>query len=246
MLFLLAISAAFASFDDDLCAGLDGNRLERCETKRRGRVDNLRASTVAFLPSQLHDSLTGMDRENPFDSDRFYLGTVETGIDEVDNVLTEVVRVQAAVRMARYVGALYAEGEVDMARQYATPTLQALISLKDTRANLLEDISGLRTVKPRDLIKGDNPRDPQALLEAGKSITQIARVTAQTTRAFADLPGAIAALRPIIKDGDLDLDLSVGALSNVSVIGDNLDRINQARDIVQEQRERRSERRAEQ
>ena len=203
---LLLQPAALADDDDvqdmtDLCAGLTDKKLERCETQRREKVAKLREKTTPFQPSLIHADLGALDANNPFDTDRFYLGTVSTSVPQFDAVINEVIRVQATVKLTRYLGELYAAGETEKAAQYAGPTLIALIELKDTKENIMARLQELQGVDPKSLLSPEALKNPSELLKAGQATLQLGRITAQVPTIFADVPGAIASLKPIIGDG---------------------------------------------
>lgn len=209
---LLAMPGAWADAGaEDLCTGLEGKKLERCEEQRRERLAKMRERTTPFPPSLIHADLSDLDASNPFDQDRFYLGTVSTGIAEFDAVINEVVRVQAAVKMARYLGELYDAGEAEKAERYAAPTLEALIALKDTKENIMARIQALQGVDPKTLLSPEALKNPAELLQAGQAVAQLGRVAAQVPGIFADIPGAIQSLKPLLKDGAFEVLVGQGA-----------------------------------
>ena len=182
---LLPINSAIAF---EKCDGLDEKKIAKCEKKETKRIDKLRATTTPFVPSTLGADFAGLDSENPFDMDDFYLGMSDTGIEPIDDLLNEVAKVQAAVKMAKYVGYLNKNGDSAKAQQYAKPTLDALMDLQNAKDGIMEKLAGLQ-------------KDPAALvsspMEIPKAASSLASIAGQIPQVFADLPGAITSVKPL-------------------------------------------------
>jgi hypothetical protein len=195
----LVLATAFAlplipntAFAYEKCMGLEEKDFEKCEKKEAKRIGKLRSSTTAFVPSALGDGFSGLDATNPFDSDDWYLGTVETGIEKVDVVINEVVKVQAAVKMAKYVSWEFNNGDKDKATSYAKPTLDALMNLQNAQADIQGKVDELKSTPPTELVD-----DPSQALKAIGAVKNLVSVGAQIPSTFADIPGAITSVKPI-------------------------------------------------
>lgn len=182
---LLPVNSAMAF---EKCEGLDEKKIEKCEKKETKRIDKLRKTTTPFVPSKLGPDFASLDSENPFDMDSFYLGMSDTGIEPIDELLNEVAKIQAAVKMAKYVGYLNKNGEGDKAQKYAKPTLDALMELQNAQDGLMEKVQGLQS-------------DPAALVSSPtqipKAVSSLTSILGQIPQVFADIPGAISAVKPL-------------------------------------------------
>lgn len=185
---------AFADDAADLCAGLEGKKLEKCEAKRVKQLEKLRANTTPFQPSKLHEKFSSLDADdaNPFNMDKYYVGVTDTGIGKVDEVVAQVMRVQAAVKMASYVGELNEAGEKDKAAELAIPTIEVLASLKDAVKDIQAAAQEVAATPPTELV--ENPADA---LKVPKAVGALTAAAGSLTQLANDLPNALAAVQPL-------------------------------------------------
>jgi len=190
----VAPSIAFAQDSDDLCAGLEGKKLDKCEDKKRKQLEKVRAKTTPFKPSKLSPKFAELDGDdvNPFNMDKYYVGVSESGIAPIDEVVVQVMRVQAAVTMASYVGELNKSGDKDKAAELAIPTIEVLQSLKDAVKDIQSAAEKVISTPPTELV--ESPADAMKVPKALGSLTSAA---GQLPQLATDLPNALAAIGPL-------------------------------------------------
>jgi len=192
------IVPSIAAAQDDLCDGLEGKKLEKCEAKKVKALEKLRSKTTPFKPSKLSDKFADLDGDdvNPLNMDKYYVGVAETGIAPVDDVLVQVMRVNAAVQMGKYVGELEKNGESDKAKALAGPTVEILMQLKDAKDDIMGSVQKLTSTPPTELV--DNPADA---LKVPKALGAVTSAAGQLPKLFTDLPNVMAAVVPLAKAG---------------------------------------------
>jgi hypothetical protein len=189
-----APSIAFAEDSDDLCAGLEGKKLDKCEDKRRKQLEKVRSKTTPFQPSKLSPKFASLDGDdvNPFNMDKYYIGVADTGIAPVNEVVEQVMRVQAAVRMASYVGELHKNGDKEKAAELAIPTVEVLASLKDAVQDIQAAAEKVIATPPQELVES-----PADALKVPKAVGVLSAAVGQLPQLASDLPNAISALGPL-------------------------------------------------
>jgi len=189
---------SLASAQDDLCDGLEGKKLEKCEKKRTKQLEKLRAKTEPFQPSKLSPKFESLDGEdvNPLNMDKYYVGVSDTGIKPVNDVLEEVLKVSAAVKMGKYVGELQKNGETEKAKELAGPTMEVLVSLKDSKDDIMASIEKLTSTPPTELVES-----PADAMKVPKALGAVTSAAGQIPQLFTDLPNVLAAVTPLAKAG---------------------------------------------
>ena len=182
-----ADAAAFAKCDKME----DDKKKAKCEKSETKRIAKLRKKTTPFKPSAISDSFAALDGDdaNPFNTDDYYLGISETGIKPLDELVASVVRIQGAVALATYVGALDKDGKSDEAKALATDLLPELLKMKDEVEAIKEKVNEIKA-DPTSLVK-DNPA---AALKVPGALGPVAT---QLPKTIGQLPKAIAALKPL-------------------------------------------------
>jgi hypothetical protein len=181
-------AAAFAKCD----AMEDAKKQGKCEKKETKRVSKLRAKTTPMAPSALNAGLSSLDAEaaNPFNMDDYYTAAYEPmGIENVDKVLGGVSKIDAALKMANYIGTLHKDGKKDEAKTLASALLPELVKLKDEVKGIKEGIEGIKA-DPDSLAKDDKMKG----LAIAKGAVAAA---AQLPSLISDLPKAVSAIKPL-------------------------------------------------
>jgi len=189
---------SMASAQDDLCDGLEGKKLEKCETKRKKNLDKLRAKTTPFKPSKLSPKFESLDGDdvNPLNMDKYYVGVPDTGIAPVNDVLMQVMRVNAAVKMGKYVGELEKSGDTAKAKELAGPTVEVLMSLKDAKDDIMASVQKLTSTPPTELVES-----PADALKVPKALGAVTSAAGQIPQLFTDLPNVIKSIDGLAKAG---------------------------------------------
>lgn len=174
------------------CDAMDDEKAKaKCEKKETKRVAKLRKKTTPLKPSAISDKFASLDADdkNPFNMDDYYLGTSETGIKPLDELVASVNRIQGAVAMAGYVGKLNKDGDKDTAKALASDLLPVLKDMKTEVDAIKAKVNEIKA-DPASLVK-DNPA---AALKIPGAIGPVATQLPQT---IAALPKAISAIGPI-------------------------------------------------
>jgi hypothetical protein len=170
----------------------DDKKKAKCEKKEGKRISKLRAKTTPFVPSSLTDKFSSLDAEdaNPFNTDNYYTPSYEPlGVEAADMVFGGVSRIEAALTMATYVGALSKEGKTDEAKALATDLLPELVKLKDEIQNIKTGVEKIKA-DPAALAK-DNPMlVPKIVGGAGAALAKLPGI-------ISDLPKALSAVKPL-------------------------------------------------
>jgi len=176
------------------CAKKDDPKKKAKCNKNYGKwLAKEKGRTQPYKPSMLNDKLADWDADdkNPFATDDWYMGTREIGLASLDELLAEVWKAQGLIKMAKYVGHIHKEGNKDDAKHIAGIILPDLVKLKDILPTLQEKLAAVQADLPN--IAKDNPA---LIIPAGKAITQ---TIANLGKLPADLPGALAAVVPLVK-----------------------------------------------
>lgn len=180
----------------------DAGEYLQCEGKKDGTKCNKRyekwlkkekARTTPLKPSQLNERLEPWDADdkNPFATADWYAGSRAIGLDSVDELLGEVTKAQALVKMAKYVGYLHKSGDKEQAKELAGIILPDLIALKEIVPTLQEKLQAVQADLP-NIAK----ESPTLILPAGKALTQ---TVGHLGKIPGDIPGALAAVVPLAK-----------------------------------------------
>jgi len=182
----------------------DPKKKKKCNKNYEKWLGKEKARTEPYAPSALSDKFASLDAEgkNPFAGDDFYFGTMELGITKVDELMAEIYKVQATVKMAKYVGYLHKDGQKDEATALASSLLPELIALKDVVTNVQEKLAALQA-DIQNVLK----ENPTQIPKVGKLLAVSAT---SLTKTVADLPGVIVAITPIAKG-------AVGAAKEMAV-----------------------------
>lgn len=181
-------AAAFAKCD----AMEDAKKQGKCVKKETKRVAKLRAKTTPMAPSALNAGLSSLDAEaaNPFNMDDYYTASYEPmGIANVDKVLGGVSKIDAALTMANYIGALHKDGKKDEAKTLATALLPELVKLKGEVESIKEGIDGIKA-DPAALAKDDPMKVPAIVKGAGAAAAALPGL-------ITNLPKAVSAIKPL-------------------------------------------------
>ena len=193
----------------------DAKAKKKCEKNMDKSLAKQRANTTPYTPSTLGKAFSDLDGDNnPFNSDDFYFGEKNTGIKQVDAFTAKVNKVAATVKMAKYIGHLN-KSDAAAATKLGGAILPELIKLKDEAPALVEEAQKL-VGEAATLV--ENPMD------APKALKALTGAGATIGKAVGDIPGAIAAVKPIAGGA------AAGAISNVA--GQVGDAVNQATDAV--------------
>ena len=135
----------------------DEKKKAKCEATEAKQLEKLRKSTTPFKPSILDAKFAALDGDdkNPFNMDDYYVGTIETGSKTFDELAASVVRINAALTMARYADSLAKQGKNDEAKAVAADLIPVLTKLKDDVKAIKESIDKVKANPAA--IATDNP-----------------------------------------------------------------------------------------
>jgi len=204
----------------------DAKAQAKCEKKETKRVSKLRSKTTPYVPSALNADLSSLDGEeaNPFNMDDYYTPSYEPlGIEAVDQVLGGVSRIDAALTMANYVGALNKEGKTDEAKTLASALLPELIKMKDDIQAIKEGVEKIKA-DPASLVK-DNP------MLAPKVVGGAASALGALPGMISDLPKAVSAVQPLA-GGAAGAAMDAGMDKVKDATGGATDKVDAAKDAV--------------
>ncbi len=228
----LALLVPASTFSADALAFAKCDSMEdekskaKCEKKETKRVSKLRAKTTPYVPSALNADLSSLDDEaaNPFNMDDYYTPSYEPlGIEAVDQVLGGVSRIDAALTMANYVGALNKEGKTDEAKTLASALLPELIKMKDDIQAIKEGVEKIKA-DPTSLVK-DNP------MLAPKVVGGAASALGALPGMITDLPKAVSAVQPLA-GGAAGAAVKAGMDKADDATGGAMDKVEGAKDAV--------------
>lgn len=209
------------------CDSLDDEKSKaKCEKKEAKRISKLRAKTTPYVPSTLTADLSNLDGEdaNPFNMDDYYTPSYEPlGIEAVDQVLGGVNRIDAALTMANYVGALNKEGKTDEAKALASALLPELIKMKDDIQAIKEGVEKIKA-DPASLVK-DNP------MLAPKVVGGAASALGALPGLITNLPKALSAVQPLA-GGAAGAAIDAGMDKANDATGGAMDKVDAAKDAV--------------
>ena len=194
----VAVPAAIPSTADageyQCCAHHDdAKKQKKCNKSHDKYLSKNKSSTKAYKPSKISPQLAELDEKakNPFATDDWYFGTSKVGAKPIDNLLGEVDRAVALIKMARYIGYLDKNGESAQAAKLAKVVAPELVALKDILPTLQQKASKVQSRLP-DIIQ----KNPSIALQAPGIIKDVITDLATITK---DLPGAIKAIKPLAK-----------------------------------------------
>lgn len=171
----------------------DGKKKNKCNKAHEKYLSKNKKGTKPFKPSKISPQLAHLDEKanNPFATDDWYLGTFKVGAKPIDNLLAEVDRAVALIKMARYIGYLDKNGQKAEAAKLAKVVAPELKALKDLVPTIQQKATNVQNKLPKIIEK-----NPSVALKAPKVVTSILSDLATITK---DLPGAIKAVVPLAK-----------------------------------------------
>lgn len=166
----------------------DDKKRAKCNKNHAKYLKKNQSKTEPLKPSAISDKLADWDAEgkNPFATDDWYFGTMESGIESVDSLTTEVYKAAGAIKMARYVGYLHKNGDQEEAVKLAGILLPELVNLKEIANTMKEKVAA---------VQGELAKDPKQLLQAKPALGVLTVVP----KLPADLAGAMKAVTPLAK-----------------------------------------------
>ena len=171
----------------------DDARKKKCNKAQDKYLAKNKKNTKPFKPSKISPELAHLDEkeQNPFATDDWYLGTQKVGAKPIDNLLGEVDRAVALIKMARYIGYLNQNGQKDEAVKLAKVVAPELRALKDLVPTLKQKASNVQSKLPKIIEK-----NPSVALKAPGIVKNLLADIATITK---DLPGALKAIGPLAK-----------------------------------------------
>ena len=171
----------------------DDKKKKKCNKAQEKYLDKNKDDTKAFKPSKIHASLAEFDdaEKNPFATDDWYFGTKKVGAKPIDNLMGEVDRAVAIIKMARYIGYLDKNGQQAEAAKLAAAVAPELIALKELVPTLKKKASNVQSKLPTIIQK-----NPSLATKAPGLVKDLIVDIATITK---DLPGAIKAIKPLAK-----------------------------------------------
>jgi hypothetical protein len=211
--FALALPMATPAHASIKCDKVASKKKKKCEKKFAKSIGKMRKGSTALKPSEIGGALAYLNANNPLDTDDFYVGVKKIGIKEVDALSTQVAKVAATVKLAKYIKHLN-QNDKAAAKKLAAGLLPHLIALKDEAPKVIEMANELGA-KAQDIVKSP--------MDIPKVIGAVAKSVATTTKAIGDLPGALAAIGPIAgASAGAAMNAAKGAASGAA--GDAMDK----------------------
>jgi hypothetical protein len=186
--FAIALPASNPAFAYMKCDKMDNAKKKaKCEKKMKKSLAKKRANTTPIKPSDVGAEFAYMDGANLFNSDDWYLGVKESGIKDIDAINKKVISSKGLIRLCRYAGHL---NKTDKA---AAKKLGG--KLAPRLKNIQQELDGIN--------KEIEKFDPNTLsgMEAIKATAALAATTVQIAGVLAEVPGALAAIGPIVGGG---------------------------------------------
>ncbi len=171
----------------------DAARKKKCNKAQDKYLAKNKKGTKPYKPSKISPQLAHLDEkdQNPFATDDWYLGTQKVGAKPIDNLLGEVDRAVALIKMSRYIGYLNSNGQKDEAVKLAKVVAPELKALKDLVPTLKQKASNVQSKLPKIIEK-----NPAIALKAPGIVKNLLADIATITK---DLPGAVKAVGPLAK-----------------------------------------------
>jgi hypothetical protein len=198
VLVLSAVPAAIPSTADageyQSCSHHDDDKQKKkCNKAQDKYLSKNKSGTKPFKPSKISPQLAELDTKdkNPFATDDWYLGVEKVGAKPIDNLIGEVDRAVALIKMARYIGYLDKNGKQDEAAKLAKVVVPELIALKELVPTLKDKVGAVQSRLPKIIEK-----NPSIALKAPGILKDLLVDIATIGK---DLPGAIKAVKPLAK-----------------------------------------------
>ena len=171
----------------------DAKKKKKCNKAQDKYLSRNKSGTKPFKPSKISEALAEYDEKtkNPFATDDWYLGVKKVGAKPIDNLVGEIDRAVALIKMARYVGYLDKNGEKAEAAKLAKVIVPELVALKDLVPTLQDKVGKVQAKLPKIIEK-----NPSIALKAPGILKDLLVDIATITK---DLPGAIKAVKPLAK-----------------------------------------------
>ena len=165
----------------------DAKKKKKCEKKMAKTLAKKRANTTPIKPSDVGSEFAYMDGGNIFDTDDWYLGMKKTGIKDIDAINQKVYAAKGLIRLTVYAGHLN-KSDKAAAQKLGGKLAPRLAKMEEELNGITEEINKFDASKlsGMDAVKGG-----AALIKTGVDVVAT----------IAEVPGAVAALAPIVKGG---------------------------------------------
>lgn len=156
------------------CKGLKGETRNACEKKT---LEKWRKKSPVLLPSKVDPSLAPLDKTNPLNTYRWYVGVPKpTGVKPVDQMARSFAKVQAVVTLGRYAAHLGQRGKLERAQTVATLLVPILGQTQQIATDLVDSVGQMASDPVTTAKKCGLKGGPRCIKVVGKTATQAPKV----------------------------------------------------------------------
>ncbi len=164
----------------------DAKKKKKCEKKMAKSLAKMRANQTPIKPADVGSEFAYLDAKL-FESDDWFLGYKASGMKDIDAVSKKVATAKGVIRLTRY--AAYVNKTDKKAAQKLGGKLMPRLK------NMQQELDGIT----QELNKVDPSK--YTGMDAVKAAGAMAATTAEIAKTIGEVPGALAAIGPVVGGG---------------------------------------------
>ena len=163
------------------------SKKKKCEKKMDKKLAKMRANLSPIKTSDVGKEFAYLDSKKLFESDDWYLGYKETGFKDIDAVNKRVTAAKGLIRLTVYAGHLN-KSDKKAAQKLGAKLMPRLKEIQKELDGVTNELNKV------DMSQYEG-------MAAVKATAAVATTTAQVAATLGEVPGALAALGPVVGGG---------------------------------------------